>query len=121
MALLDPQSVQIGAVPSTLPRVSTGPTSSVYQKADDSVRMTVSHQNGKRKRSAVRLQYSKTAADPLISNQNIVRDMSVTVVIDRPLQGFDIVSEQKLVVDAMLAYLSANSDAVLLKVLGGES
>jgi hypothetical protein len=120
MAFSDPQSVTINAVTKTLPRVSVDQNSSVYRIDDGSVQLTASHQYGKRKRSLLRLDYTKTAADPLISSTNIVYSMSVQLVVDRPLTGFT-VAEQKQIVDAMSAYLAASSGANTTKFLGGEN
>jgi len=120
VAFSDPQTVTINAVAQTLPRVSVDTNSSTYQKDDGTVKLNASHQYGKRKRSLLRLDFQKTAADPLISSQNIIYSMSVQLVVDRPLTGFT-VAEQKQIVDAMSAYLTASSGANTTKFLGGEN
>jgi len=119
MAFADPQTATINAVAQTLPRVSTGPLSSVYQKDDGTVKLTLSHQFGKRKRSFVRLDFQKIAVDPLLA-VNQTYSMSVNVTIDRPLTGFTI-AEQKQIVDAVTAYLTAASGSATTKILGSES
>jgi hypothetical protein len=120
VAFSDPQSVTINAVGQTLPRVSVDTNASTYQKDDATVRLTASHSYGKRKRSLLRLDFQKTAADPLISAQNIVYSMSVQLVVDRPITGFT-VAEQKQIVDAVSGYLTASSGANTTKFLGGEN
>lgn len=120
VAFSDPQTVTINAVAQTLPRTSTSPTASVYTKDDGNVKLTASHFYGKRKRSVLRLDFQKIAADPLISSTNIIYSMSCSVTIDRPLTGFT-VAEQKQVVDAVSAYLTASSGANTTKLLGGEN
>lgn len=120
VAFSDPQSVTINAVAKTLPRVDTGSNRSTYRMDDGTVTLTASHVYGKRKRSLLRLDFQKTAPDPLISSTNIVYSMSVQLVVDRPLVGFT-VAEQKQIVDAMSAYLTASSGANTTKFLGGEN
>lgn len=121
MAFSDPKSVTINAVAQSLPRLgSPTPYSSVYQKDDGTVKLTASHRYGKRKQSLLRLDLQKTAADPLISAQNIIYGMSVSMTVDRPLTGFTIV-EQKYLVDAFVGFLTASSGADTTKFLGGEN
>lgn len=118
--LADPQSVTINAVAKTLPAVSRGQNQSVYQKDDGTVKLSVSHAYGKRTRRTVRIDFSKIAADPLISAQNIKYSMSTYLVIDQPITGFS-VTEAKQIVDALTEYLTASSGAKVTSVLGGES
>jgi hypothetical protein len=120
VAFSDPQTVTINAVAQTLPRISVDLNSSVYQKDDGNVKLTVSHRNGKRRSSLLRLDFQKIAADPLISSTNIIYSMSVTMTVNKPLTGFTVV-EQKQVVDAFAAYLTASSGANVTKLLGGEN
>lgn len=119
--LSDPQSVTIAATPNSLPRVSTDGSSSLYQKDDGTVRLKVSQSPGKsRTRRSVRLDYSKIAADPLLAGVNRQASMSAFVNIDVPNVGLTL-TEQKDVVKALLAALTASSDAALIKILGGEN
>lgn len=118
--LADPQSVTINAVAQSLPAIGRGVNTSSYQKDDGNVKLTISHQYGKRTRRTVRLDFSKIAADPLVSAQNIKYSMSTYLVIDAPITGFT-VAEAKYVVDALTAYLTASSGAKVTSVLGGES
>lgn len=118
--LADPQSVTINSVANSLPAVARGINQSSYQKDDGNVVLSVSHQYGKRTRRTVRLDFSKIAADPLVSAQNIKYSMSTYLVIDTPITGFT-VAEAKLVVDGLTAYLTASSGAKVTSVLGGES
>jgi hypothetical protein len=120
MALSDPQSVTINSVAQSLPRVSSGINSGIFQKDDTTVRLEVSDQYGKRTRRLVRLTHSKIAADPLISSTNIKYSMSVGLTIDVPVTGYT-VAEAKQIVDALSAWLTASSGANITKVLGGEN
>jgi hypothetical protein len=118
--LADPQTVTINAVAQTLASIARGVNTSTYQKDDGNVKLGISHQYGKRTRRTARLDFSKIAADPLISAQNIKYSMSAYLVIDTPITGFT-VAEAKQIVDALTAYLTASSGAVVTKILGGES
>ncbi len=120
MAFADPQSVTINAVANSLPRVSVGTDRSSYSKDDGTVKLTISHQYGKRNRRTVRVDAQKISADPLIPSNSIQSSMSVYIVADVPKTGYSIV-EQKQICDALVAYLSASSGANVTKVLGGEN
>jgi hypothetical protein len=120
MAFADPQSVTINAVANTLPRTSSGVSSGVFTKDDGTVKLTVSHTNGKRTRHQLRIDFSKIAPNPLISAQNIQYSMSTYLVVDVPPTGFTIV-EQKQIVDALTGYLTATSGSKTTQLLGGEN
>jgi len=116
----DPQSVTIKAVANSLPRVSVNGSASVYQKDDGNVKLTVSSAYGKRTRRTARIDFRKTAADPLFPAQNTPYSMSTYIVADVPTTGFTIV-EQKQIIDALTAWLTASTGANVTKLLGGES
>lgn len=118
--LADPQSVTINAVAQTLPAILRGVNTSQYQKDDATVKLSIAHQYGARTRRTARLDFSKIAADPLISSTNIKYSMSAYLVIDTPVTGFT-VAEAKQIVDALTAYLTASSGAKVTSILGGES
>ncbi len=120
MAFADPQSVTINTVAQSLPRVSTGTNESSYSKDDDTVKLSVRHSYGKRVRRTVRIDFKKVAADPFLSGVNKEYGLSTYLVIDAPSVGFTN-TEEKYVVDALVAYLAASSGANVTKVLGGES
>jgi hypothetical protein len=120
MALSDPQSVTINSVAVSLPRVTTGENSAGYRSADGFADMQISHTYGRRNRHRIRLHHSKVAADPLSPALNRPFDMSVNIVFDVPDTGYSL-TEQKQIVDAITAYLTASSGANVTKLLGGES
>lgn len=120
MSFADPQSVTINAVANSLPRTSSGANSGVFTKDDGNVKLTVSHQYGKRTRRSIRLDHRKVAPDPLISAQNVSRSFSIYMVTDAPLDGYT-VAEQKQIVDALTGYLTASSGARVTQLLGGEN
>jgi len=116
----DPQSITINAVANTLPRTGVGASSASYSKDDGNVKLTVSHAYGKRTRRTARIDFRKTAADPLFPAQNTPYSMSTYIVADVPTTGFSI-TEQKQIIDALSAWLTASSGSNVTKLLGGES
>lgn len=88
MAFADPQSVTINAVPKTLNRIKSEGMRSVYATDDESLKMTISHQENKsRTRRMIRLDSRVVAANPLDS-VNEYKDGAVYIVIDEPEYGF---------------------------------
>jgi hypothetical protein len=120
MAFTDPQSVTVSGTPISLPRTGSGEASGTFTSADGLYQMTVSHAYGRRNRRALKLSASKISADPLNPSQNIKPSMSVTLVADVPINGYS-VAEEKAVVDALVAYLTASTGARVTQLLGGES
>lgn len=120
MSFADPQTVTINAVANALPRTSSGVDSGVFTKDDGTVKLSVSHQYGKRTRRTIRLEHSKIAADPLISSTNIKYSMTAYLVVDVPVTGYT-VAEAKQIVDGLTAYLTATSGARTTQLLGGEN
>lgn len=120
MSFVDPQSVTVAGTAVSLPRTSVGPNSSAYSSADSTVQMTVSHSYGRRNRRTIRLSQSKLVADPIVPNQNVRTSMSTYIVVDTPVNGLT-VTEQKALVDALVAYLGAGTGAQVTKLLGGEN
>lgn len=121
MAFADPQSVTINAVAQTLPRISSGANSGVFQKDDATVKLSVSHNLAKgRARRMLRLDHSKIASDPLMAGVNVRLSGSVYLVSDFPEVGYTI-AEAKQIIDALTAYLTASSGARATQLLGGEN
>lgn len=120
MSFTDPQSLTIAAVAHPLPRVSSGVNTGTFQSSDGTVRLSVSHNYGRRNRRTLRVEHSKVAPDPLISSQNILHSMSCYIVVDTPKTGYT-VAQAKEVVDALTAYLTASTGARVTQLLGGEN
>ena len=114
----DPQTVTVNAVAKTLPRVSVGSRQATYESSADGLSLLLTHVKGKRNRHTVRLDISKTAADPLLDGVSRVYSMSAYLVVDAPELGFSL-AEQKLNVKALLDFLAASTNTE--KVLAGES
>jgi acyl transferase domain-containing protein len=120
LAYADPQSVTIGAATTALPRVSTGTNSSEYSSNDGNIRVKVSHAYGKRTRRTVRLEFSKVAPDPLISDRNIRFSSTVYIVVDQPVTGFTVAELTDQVV-GLANFLTASTNSATTKLLGGEN
>ena len=114
----DPSSITYNTVVTSMPKVDTGNRRGVYESADNALRLSISHANGKRERSEVRLDHRKTAADPLDPTKNKPYDMSAYLVINRPPFGYTD-AEAQLVYDALVTFVSNASNKA--KILGQES
>jgi hypothetical protein len=120
MSLADPQSIKISGTTTSLPRVSTGDYKSKYESADGLIDLTVSTQNGKRKRQVARIDISKVTADPFIPAQNIEVSSSFQLVVDRPLAGFTN-TEASAIVAGFIEALTKEESKIITKLLAGES
>jgi hypothetical protein len=120
MSLPDPQSVTIGGVANSLPRVSSSVNAGEFRSNDDSVKESVSHTYGNRTRRMFRIDHNKIVPDPIVSSQNNRVSMSFYIVADVPKTGYT-VAQQKEVIDGFLAQLNASSGALITKFLGGEN
>lgn len=116
MALSDPQTVTIDATPYTLNRVKSDGFRSEYATADETLKLTVSHQESKmRTRRMCRIDKRVVAADPLTS-VNEYKTAGIYLVIDEPEFGF---SDSDL--DNVLQGFKAWLDSTMaLKVLGNQ-
>lgn len=118
MAFSDPQTFNA----LTLPRTGFSDNAnspSTFTTADGTSKLTIQHNYGKRTRRTIRIDFSKIAADPLVSAQNIKYSMSAYLVVDLPITGFT-PAEAKVQVDALTAYLTATTGARVTQLLGGE-
>lgn len=112
MAFTDPQTVTIDSIAHTCNRIRSDGYRSEYSNADESVKLTISHQESKgRTRRMARIDMRVVAADPL-SSLNEYKDLGVYIVIDEPEYGF---SDADIgnVVAGLTSYLSAATVAAL--------
>ena len=120
MSLTDPNSVTISGSTIALPRTSVDEDRSEYTSADGLVQLVASHDYGKRTRRMIRLDTSKLTSDPFKPSENVKVGMAVYTVFDLPPAGYSNA-------DALAAWvgfntlLTAGSNAVIGKLLGGES
>lgn len=120
MAFTDPQSVTISGTPISLPRVSTGVGTSSYTSADGLVTLSASNAYGRRNRRVLRIDHSKITADPFIPANNSKVSMSNYLVFDLPVAGYTN-TEAMAIYAGFKAAFTATSDALIAKLLGGES
>ncbi len=123
MAFADPQSITIDSIAHSLARTSVDGESSSYQEsgADATYTLVVSHSHGKRTRRAYRLTVDTVVPNYLIDGSFVPASASITLVADIPNGGVIPVTEQKNLIDGLLAHLSASSGAQVTKFLNNES
>lgn len=114
----EPQSVTVNAVAKSLPRVSFGDRKGVFASNTGDITLTVSHDLKSRNRRNVRVDFAKTAVDPLLDGVSRPYSMSAYIVVDHPRVGFDN-TEVKNNLKALVDYLAVAGN--LDKVVGGES
>jgi hypothetical protein len=120
MSFTEPMALTIDAVPSTLPRVSTGVNKSDYISADGLIRISAAHTYGRRTRRVLRLDHSKVTSDPFIPSQNVKVSMSNYLVFDLPPAGYTNDNALKAY-QGFKTLFTSGSDALIIKLLGGES
>jgi hypothetical protein len=120
MSFADPQSVTISGTPISLPRTSVGKDSSEYTSGDGLVALQASSQYAKRTRRVIRLDHSKVTADPFRPSENVKVGTSMYLVFDIPPAGYT-AADIKAIYDGFKTQLAASSDALITKLLGGES
>jgi hypothetical protein len=104
----------------SLPRVSVGDDTSEYMSGDGLLKMSASHSYGKRYRRMLRVDVAKISADTFKPAENVKHSMSLYVVFDTPGSGFT-PTEQLAVWTGFKTQVSASSDLLITKLLGGES
>lgn len=124
MAFSDPQAVTYPAPISltavSLPRINVVAGKSIYSSADGTSVLTASTLYGKRVRHMLRIDYKKIAADLFQPTVNVERGMSAYLVIDRPKDSFTN-AEALAVYTGLKTAMTATSDLLITKLLGGES
>jgi len=120
MALSDPQSITITGATSSLPRVASLQNKSEYMSADGLIKLSLSHAYGRRNRRVLRIDHSKITSDPFKPAENTSVSMSNYIVFDVPRVGYTN-AQVKEVYDGFKALYIASSDAIIAKLLGGES
>jgi len=120
MSFADPQSITIAGVTTPLPRVSTGVGTAEYLSSDGLIKLSASHAYGRRTRRVLRVDHSKLTADPFIPTNNVKVGASVYLVFDIPVAGYTN-TQVKDVYTGFKTLYTASTDALIDKVLGGES
>lgn len=122
MAFSDPLSITIGGTTTPLAKVFSEGSRSTYRSADGKIQVSASHfYNKKRYRDEIRLVTTVRVPDPLNPSINIEGSDSVIIAFDRDKT----IATDNATLTAryvgLTAALSASSNALLLKLLGGES
>lgn len=120
MSFADPQSITVSSVAHSMPRISVGENKSTYRDSSGLYTLTASHQYGKRTRSVLRLDVGADYADPY-TGLTTLQTASIYLVADRPKYGIFDPTQMKYLFDAFEVTYSASSDALLTKLLAGES
>jgi hypothetical protein len=120
MAFTDPQTITVSGSTSSLPRTSVRDNESKYMSPDGLIVLSASHAYGRRTRRVLRVDHSKITADPFIPAQNTKVSMSNYIVFDIPVAGYTN-ADAKAVYDGFKALFTGSSDALITKLLGGES
>jgi hypothetical protein len=123
MSLADPQSITVTGVTTSLPRTGDADGAddgSVYTSGDGLLKLTASHIYAKRTRRVLRIDASKLSPDAFKPDENVKRSMSCYMVFDTPPDGFT-AAEALALYKGLVGLMTASSDAVVVKLLGGES
>jgi hypothetical protein len=120
MSFTEPLSVTVSGTTTPLPRTSVEEDSSEYTSADGALQLIASHDYGKRTRRMVRLDSTKMSPDPFRPAENVELSMSCYMVFDLPSAGYTN-AEALAVYQGFKTLISASSDALVSKLLGGES
>jgi len=123
MALTDPQTITINAVPGSMPRVFSEGSESSYMTSDGLWKLSLNHNLVKqgRTRHLLRFDHAKIAANPLVTSQNERVTMAIYMVVEVPPPGWYSLTEQQQVYTGFKGLMTASSDAIVTKLLGGES
>jgi len=125
LSLTPGASFDAGAV--SLPRVSSQGMTAIYQatpltvNAGSVLKVTASHQLGRRYRRVLRCDYSDNAGSTLVSGTTAPRSMSCYVVFDVPSVGSFSAADQLALFNGLKGTWSASTDTILKKLLAGES
>jgi len=124
MSFTDPLSITYLGGPISLPRTDSGEENAgEYTSGDGLHRITASHQYGGkngRARRMLRFDTGKLTTDPFKPAENVKVTMSNYIVFDTPAAGYT-VAEQLAAYVAFKGFYTATSDAIITKLLGGES
>lgn len=114
----EPQSLTVNGAAVNLPRVAFGDRNGTFEAPASGLRLRVSHLLGRRNRRTVRIDFTKTAADPLLDGVSREYSMSAYVVVDHPSLGFT-PAEVEANTKVLTTWLGVTGN--LSKVAGGES
>jgi hypothetical protein len=122
MAFADPQTITISAATTPLPRTFSSGSESAYTSADGLIKLSANHSLVKqgRFRRLLRVDHSKLTSDPYKPAENVRVSSAIYLVFDIPPAGYTS-TEVLAVYTGFKTQFSASSDALITKLLGGES
>jgi hypothetical protein len=120
MSFADPQSITISGTTIALPRTSVEENASEYTSSDGLTKLSASHNYGKRIRRVLRIDSTKLAPDAFRPAENVEVSMLNYIVFDLPVGGFSL-TEAQAVYTGFKTLFTGTSDALIVKLLGGES
>lgn len=122
MALADPLSITVDGKTIPLSRIATGDVSGKFISSDQKTTVLVYPRTtaAGRKANVIQLRQKKVTTDPLVSTTNVEVEASVAVTINLPPAGFTSTDVTNLYT-ALASLLSGSSNAVLTKLVNGES
>lgn len=122
MALADPLSITVDGKTIPLSRIATGDVSGKFTSSDQMTTVLVYPRTtaAGRKANVIQLRQKKVTTDPLVSTTNIEVEASVAVTVNLPPAGFTSTDVVNLYA-ALASLLSGSSNAVLTKLVNGES
>ncbi|DAD51400.1 coat protein [ssRNA phage Gephyllon.4_16] len=122
MSLADPQSITISGTTTPLPRTFAEGDESAYTSSDGLIKLSVSHTFAKqgRARRLLRIDHSKLTSDPFKPSENVKVNTAMYMVFDIPPAGYTN-TEVLAVYTGFKTLFTASTDALITKVLGGES
>lgn len=118
--LTDPLSIATHSTAVDYHRTGTTASGASYRTVDGVGSVEVSHQRGRRTRTMFKLVETKTTTDPLSPANNAVFSASAYLVVDYPPSGFTN-AQLKDLAQGLMGVLNADSAAVLVAILGGQS
>jgi len=122
MAFTDPLSITISAATSPLPRTFQEGNESRYSSSDGLIAVSANHTLVKqgRERHLLRVDHSKLTSNPFQPSENVKVNMAFYVVFDLPPAGYTDAEALAVFVGAN-SMMTASSNALITKLLGGES
>jgi len=122
MSFADPVVVTISAVPISMPKTYGQGKEARYSSSDGLVSVSANHTLVKqgRERHMLRIDHSKLTANPFDTSDNMKVNMAVYTVFDLPPAGYTD-PEALAVFAGFNTWCTATSNAVITKLLGGES
>jgi hypothetical protein len=120
VAFTDPLSITISGTTSTLPRTFLRDDETTYSSSDGLIQVSAAHDSGRRNRHVLRVNHSKVSADPFKPAENVKNSMSHYMVFDLPPVGYT-ATEILAIYTGFKTLYTAGTDAIITKLLGGES